>query len=302
MNRKNLILVSIILILAVFYGLTFIVSGKKNKGEEIQSSLINKKFNGHIKEFELSSGDTVLYFVLNNGFWFCTDGTSDFIPCENKKISAFFDELMKVRKMKKINNGGKSFASYGFSEEGQFKIKYETDENQFYEIYFGDKDFSGSARYVMSGKNLNVYEINTAFDPFLYTGSSHWSDPFILSRNFESDLSKIKIERILFTDYILNKSETISRSNNEENFYKLTEYRHGGALKNLDVKGNLLSEMKIELGDTSLFNLSFYEIMDSENSFAVKVEYHFSENKNTPALSYSVKISKWTYNKLKEII
>ncbi|MCF0241188.1 MAG: DUF4340 domain-containing protein [Treponema sp.] len=275
----------------------------KQKKITVQSSLINKKYRNEINYFELSSGDTKLYFQKKENIWFCSSQNmpKNFIPCKNDKITGFLDELVKIRSMKKILYKNNNLSVFGLSNENAFIIRYSTNGDTFFEILLGDKDFSGTSRYLMSGKNLTVYETKSDFDSFIYTGLEHWADPYLLSRNFGNKLSKENIQTVVFSE--ANNNPKI-RSNNSESslyFYDVYEMRHGGCINVNSSDLNKLSEFIFEVGDTSSYLLEVYEIPQNENSLLVKISYD-SGDIDKKAFSYEVKISKWTYNKLKNII
>ena len=98
------------------------------------------------------------------------------------------------------------------------------------------------------------------------------------------------------------ENSKFSKSNSDENWYesvnKLLDLRHGGQII-YDEFENLELSLKIELGNKNSILLEFYR---TENESEINLKAVYFENLKNQKYETAVKISSWTYNKIKEIM
>lgn len=277
-DKINLILSAVLFVLCLIFVFSF-SGNRKSRKENIRTSLVNPRYVDEIDFFELKSGDSILDFKKQDGVWFCGNLTEDgnfFAPCIPGKAETFLKSLSDVKEYKKISGGKGNLSSYGISEEEGFFFRYEVSGNIF-ELCFGDKNFTETGRYLKSGNNENIFQTDISLDKYFYTSSGQWTDPYLISRAFG---------KYSFQDVQSKVPEDI------------LELRHSG-ISFVAVPENSVPEktLKVEMGDTSFYRFEFFENSESENSFLVSVTYENPLSKKL--FEYSVKVSEWTYNKLK---
>lgn len=320
MKKKVIISFVIVSILLLTYIASFFKSTDKRKA--INTSLLNTKYLLLIKELDISQGDKAIQIVKKNGFWFLNE-LSGSIPVEEKRVDDFFKELSKPRTAYKIagkakgigGTGGaeKQLDSYGLTDGSELVLRYYFDEPQgrnvepvrgsgnFYELIFGNHDFSGTSRFFMTGKSAAVYEIDSSLDKYLSTSPQIWYDPYIVSKTIQTKLSYKDIQRIKVdfegkTSILTTKTESFS-----EKTSKLLDLRHGGLLEYESI-GSPQMTITLEKGDISQIIISIYKTeMDSEYNVEVEHSGAFASDK-AGAITVRTKISLWTYNKIKEIM
>lgn len=277
-NRFNFFL--LVLLAVLFLVFVFSFSGnRKLKKETVKTSLLNPGYVNELNFFELKSGDTILDFKKIGGLWFCGNLTEEgnfFAPCIPGKTEAFLKSLSEVKEYKKISGGKEFFSSYGLSEEDGFFFRYEASGN-IYELCFGDKNFSETERYLKSENNENIYQSDLSLDKYLYTSSGQWTDPYLVTKAF-GNFSYEDIQNKVPEDIL--------------------ELRHSGILfSKISENSSPDKILRIEMGDTSFFTLKFYKNPEDENSYQVHVAFENPLMKKH--FEYSVKVSEWTYGKLK---
>lgn len=323
MKKKLIISFVIISILLITYIASFFKSTDKRKA--INTSLLNTKYLPLINELYISQGDKAIQIVKKNGIWFLNE-LSGSIPVEDKRVDDFLKELSKTRTAYKIagkakgiggtgGTGGaeKQLDSYGLTDGSELVLRYYFDEPQesntdsatgsgnFYELIFGNHDFSGTSRFFMTGKSAVVYEIDSSLDKYLSTSPQIWYDPYIVSKTIQTKLSYKDIQRIKVdfegkTSILTTKTESFS-----EKTSKLLDLRHGGLLEYESI-GSPQMTITLEKGDTSQIIISIYQTAkDSEYNVEVEHSGAFASDK-AGAITVRTKISLWTYNKIKEIM
>ena len=142
----------------------------------------------------------------------------------------------------------------------------------------------------MTGESTQVYEIDDSMDSYLTTSIQSWTEPYIISR------------QIVSTDI-----QTINRKADIENKEKLLELRHGGLPELSELTALIINEnqnpeteLAIENGDKSRILLEIYKSVNDETSYIIKADYYKPDSKSAFYTSW-LKISSWTYNKIKEI-
>lgn len=323
MRKKLIISFVIVSILLLTYIASFFKSTDKRKA--INTSLLNTKYLPLIKELDISQGGQAIQIVKKNGFWFLND-VRGCLPVEDKRVDDFLKELSKTRTAYKIagkaketgGTGGiggaeKQLDSYGLTDGSELVLRYYFDEPQgrnvepgrdsgnFYELIFGNHDFSGTSRFFMTGKSAVVYEIDSSLDKYLSTSPQIWYDPYIVSKTIQTKLSYKDIQRIKVdfegkTSILTTKTESFS-----EKTSKLLDLRHGGLLEYESI-GSPQMTITLEKGDISQIIISIYKTeMDSEYNVEVEHSGAFASDK-AGAITVRTKISLWTYNKIKEIM
>ena len=308
-NRVSLFLLISAAFLLFMYVLSFTeLVNPKDSRKKIQTALLNPKNVSKIYKIELSTGDTLLQFNKTNDFWSISDSinSSAGVPADTVKINDFLAELSGIRFMyitsKKADK--KYRENFGLTDGSQFKIKYYYDENSSEELIFGNQDFSQTSRYMMTGNNFQVFEIDDSLDKFLSTSVQVWSDPMIISQFVMSKISSGDIQTIE-TEYDednqikLKKISSLKIADWNDRISKLLELRHGGICNESDIEINNAIKTKIELGNKAFIIIDIGKLADDEG---YKVECSYYSDRNKLIYKSSEKISAWTYNKIKEII
>lgn len=287
-NSKNvdIVLISIIIFLSLTFISSFIFSGSgKTKKKILKSALVSSKIKDDINSIKIKCGEEEIEFRKfhwnsSESFWFCFqefENTFYMIPCKNQKITDFLSELFSVRNFEKVILKKSNKADFGFDEENSFSVFIES-SSETTGFTFGNTDFTGSKIYV-ENKTGDLFLVdNKPFDKFLFTGINQWYDPYLISRELG----------------VVYKEENIMSPKIDE----LLELRHGGLsyYKPSDFE-TPEKIMKIEMGDTASFELSFYKI-PNEFSYHVQIKYSNPIKGNDIVPEYAVKISEWTYKKL----
>ena len=312
--KKKLIASSVIIfILLVTYIVSFFKTTDKRKA--INTTLLNTKYLPVINELDISQGGKAVQIIKKNGIWFLNDASGS-IPVEEKRVDDFLKELSKTRTAYKISGkangtGGEKqkLDSYGLTDGSELVLRYYFDESQgsstgsgnFYELIFGNHDFSGTSRFFMTGKTATVYEIDSSLDKYLSTSPQIWYDPYIVSKAIQKKLSYRDIQRIKVdfegkTSILTTKTEDFA-----EKTSKLLDLRHGGLIE-YESSSSPQMTITLEKGDTSHIMLRIYQTAkDSEYNVEVVHSGGIGSEK-AGSITVQTKISLWTYNKIKEIM
>lgn len=304
-KNKNLFLLIIIILLTI----TYILSFSKNKTgkdyrKQIQTELINEKNQKNIIMFQIKQGNDLLTLFKNDDIWCVQKDTasSAIIPADQKKISAFINNLVSLRNVYKISDKLSANNDFGLNDNNTIVIRYYLEDDSFYDLIFGGKDFALTNRYFMTGKSLAVYEIDDSFDQFLSLSVQNWADPYIISKSVLGDINEKDIQNI-FVNY--NSVKTILNNSNVNEFFtkmnKLLELRHGGFSLSTN-KTNLQEtlEIKIEFGNKEWVTITTTGYSQIDNDYYLDV-YYYIETINK-GYHFNCKVSQWTYNRIKEII
>jgi hypothetical protein len=151
----------------------------------------------------------------------------------------------------------------------------------------------------MSGKNTTVYQIENSLDTFLTTSLQFWSEPYIVSRQI-ININKDSVQSIK----VKYKNQTTSFSASQNNFtnkcFDFLELRHGGVATQSEIfnanQENKQLELIFENGDKTSFRINCFEL---EDTIILETIYNLNNAKTTTIYT---KVSKWTYNKIKEIL
>ena len=304
-SKFSKLLIGLTAFLTILYFLSFTKScSSSDKREKVKTALVNQKYRDSISYITLQDATGSLELNNYKGFWSLSrlsDYTSSqfqdtpSIPVSQERMENFLNELSSIRNLYKISDKINKNSSLGLTNGTEFHISYAIptsngDQDSFRELIFGNQDFSLSSRYMMTGESTQVYEIDASMDTYLTSSIQSWTEPYIISR------------QIVSTDI-----QTINRKADIENKEKLLELRHGGLpeLSELHVlitsrNQNPETVLKIENGDKSHILLEIYKSPDDDTSYIIKADY-FKQDSKTAFYTAWLKISSWTYNKIKEI-
>ncbi|MCR5188363.1 MAG: DUF4340 domain-containing protein [Treponema sp.] len=294
--KKDKVLYTAVIILALLYGLSFIkAASSSDKRESINSSLVNPKYKSSINQIDLYNiNNSICLKKINNksfNYWVIMDEEGHYIsPADSQKVEKMLSELTKVRSMYKLSDKIDINSAFGLTDSSAFHIKYYY-QDAFHDLTFGNQNFSLSDRYIMTDANTRVYEINSDLDPYLSTSPQAWSEAFIISQEVLGKLTAKDIQscKTLYQ----NKYSKI------DDIQKLLDLRKGGIPAQ---KPDLTSEspdfeISLEIGNKSQIQLKIFKTKD-QAQFLIKVTYI---NPDKSSLDYFANISLWTYNKIKEI-
>lgn len=292
LNKTDRIFFIIAVILTVTYFLSFLRTTDKSKKNGVKSALVNEKYLPSISRF-IIKGDNILSIQNNGKFWTITENNSgNSIPADEKIINNFLSELTTIRNMYKISDKNNSKSNFSLSDGSEITLRYYYSDKaeDFYDIIFGGHDFSNNSRYIMSGKNTAVYEIDTNLDSYITTSVQFWSEPYIIS-SLACEL-KNGIKAADVQAFYCNEGEAPLLK--KEFPAKLLELRHGGFAENFeDSDDKIIFNFYIQLGNKKDIYFSVYET-SSESYYNIKAEYG----------NYTAyyKISAWTYKSISEMI
>ena len=308
-NKNSKILIAVAAILTITYFLSFTKScSSADKREKVKTALVNQKYKESIKEILLQDVTGSIKLTNEGDFWTVARITESQneplqlridLPASQERINNLLEELTKIRNLYKISDKINKNSSLGLTNGTEFHIRYTCDDSTFRELIFGNQDFSLSSRYMMTGENTQVYEIDSSLDTYLTTSVQNWTEPFIISRQvLNTDIQSIAVT---FTDETNHKTLNKLDGNSAE-ANKLLDLRHGGLPTNdqiLDIKDTLITlKLEIENGDKTSIKMNI-KPFDSGETYLVETVYYDSEGWQIYN-SYST-ISSWTYNKIKEI-
>lgn len=281
-QKTNIILFSITIALLVLYIISLFVNNfSKDTRKSVKTALINSKYEKSISEFTLKKGENFLYLRKVDNLWLVSNKQdANYIPANSKLVQEFISDLIKVVKLYQISNTLPAQNKFGLTDDNTFAIMYGQNE-----LFFGAYNFSNTFRYLMTGKNTKVYEIDTSLDKYLSTSIQVWSDPYIIAKSIKN-LKPEDVQIIRGT------------TRNDYDVEKFLELRHGGTAISANNGGEIQS-LLFECGDTSEITVKIYKSFN-ENEYNVNVKYDL-ENP-VQKIDFTVKISSWTYNKIKEIM
>ena len=297
MKKGDFLLIFALLALSFTYFLSFPISKKKEeKRESVKTSLINPKNAEKITGFLLSDSEKQLQINKKQDLWFieAEENPKLCIPADSQKVEKLLNNLTTVRNMYKISDNLPKGNSFGFSAPSSFTFRYFYNDT-FDDIIFGNQDFSLNSRYIMSGRNTKVYEINNEFQTYLSTNSQFWAEAYLISHQILKNNTENSLQRVIFNGKSLKA---------DANTAKIMELRHGGladfltANEIISGRKKAEAELKLEFGDKSLVICEFFSVNASDLYWIVKNSYYLSDNKKYTTYS---KISDWTYNRIKEI-
>ena len=314
MSKKNKYLIIITAILTFLYILSFTKScSSKDSREKIKSALVNQKYRESISFITLADSRETIELNNYKGFWTLqrvSDYTSSQIQTipsmtvSQERMENFLNELTKTRNLYKISDKINSNSSLGLTNGTEFHIRYNytnesSDSESFHELIFGNQDFSLSSRYLMTGSNTQVYEIDTSLDTYLTTSVQSWAEPYIISREIVS--TDIQTITAISTEQAHKGINKITGKSEQAD--KLLELRHGGIPTSDQIldssKSETLLALDIENGDKSSIKIKINPLANQESTYLVETNY-FDSEVELIYNSYST-ISSWTYNKIKEI-
>lgn len=292
LNKKDSIIYSAVIFLAILFPLSFTKSCKNtDKREILKTALVNPKYERAISKIELSSGGSKILLTKTEKNWLVSENESELtIPAQSRRVENFIKDLISVRNMYKLSDKFSQNSSYGLHSDETFTITYVYNDGS-HSIYFGNQDFAQTSRYLMTDKNLHVYEINSSFDTYLTVNSSMWTDPYIVSNEVFGKITEDSVQSSkVFTGNSVTKIADIS---------KFLDLRHGGfADFTVALPEEIEMEINLELGNKASVNFEIYST-NIESEYLVKSEYLGADNSKYYTCS---KISSWTYNKIKEIM
>lgn len=291
LNKKDKFVYSAIIILAVLFFLSFTKScSNTDKREILKTALVNQKYEKSINKFEFSKGDNKITLLKKDNMWLVKENDSELtIPAESKKVNSLIKDLTAVREMYKLQDKFTSNSSFGLKNDETFTLTY-TFQDGSHSIFFGNQDFAQTSRYIMTDKNLQVYELDSSLDKYISTNSSLWVDPFLISQEVFGSIKSDFVQSAKV--YQEGKILQIQDLN------KLLELRHGGYVDfTIALPDEIAMNINLELGNKSFINIEIYTT-NLEQEYIVKSEYSDSNNSKYYTCT---KISSWTYNKIKEI-
>ncbi|MCR4954638.1 MAG: hypothetical protein K6A43_11265 [Treponema sp.] len=313
--NRTLILWGVAGFLILAYILSFAFVQKTDKRKSFKTAYVNAKYKNEINKFKLTKNDESIFLTKQDGIWYVQqNGKNDFIPASQERVQKFIAELIKVRNMYKITDSIQGQNSYIFTLDDAFCIKYQTSLENFPELLFGKMDFAQISRYFMTGKAATVYETDTAIDVFSSVSVQNWSEPYIVSRSLIGNLTAKDVQSVSVS--YGNQKKTHNSSS--ENFYdictKFLDLRHGGIFYEENAEGASSDELNVSsnahsTSDEPLFiNLEFGNkssaefLIEQKGEGVYKVHCVYKFDRKKSQISYNVKISSWTYNKIKEIM
>ena len=303
-EKTNIILIATSIVLFFTYILSFTNFSSTDKRKLVKTALVNNKYIDSISRFELSQGEEKLTLSKEKAgggdVWFIlAENNTKILPADKELVNNFLFKLTKIVNMYKISDKMSQNNSFGLTDSSTFCLKYNFSDSEFQQIYFGNLDFSNSFRYLMSGKNTTVYQIENSLDTFLTTSLQFWSEPYIVSRQI-ININKDSVQSIK----VKYKNQTTSFSASQNNFtnkcFDFLELRHGGVATQSEIfnanQENKQLELIFENGDKTSFKINCFEL---EDTIILETIYNLNNAKTTTIYT---KVSKWTYNKIKEIL
>lgn len=303
-EKINIILIATSIVLFFTYILSFTNFSSTDKRKLVKTALVNNKYIDSINRFELSQGEQKITLSKEKAgggdVWFIlAENNTKILPADKELVNNFLFKLTKVVNVYKISDKISQNNSFGLTDSSTFCLKYYFSDSEFQQIYFGNLDFSNSFRYLMSGKNTTVYQIENSLDTFLTTSLQFWSEPYIVSRQI-ININKDSVQSIK----VKYKNQTTSFSASQNNFtnkcFDFLELRHGGVATQSEIfnanQENKQLELIFENGDKTSFKINCFEL---EDTIILETIYNLNNAKTTTIYT---KVSKWTYNKIKEIL
>lgn len=303
-EKINIILIATSIVLFFTYIFSFTNFSSTDKRKLVKTALVNNKYIDSINRFELSQGEQKITLSKEKAgggdVWFIlAENNTKILPADKELVNNFLFKLTKVVNMYKISDKISQNNSFGLTDSSTFCLKYYFSDSEFQQIYFGNLDFSNSFRYLMSGKNTTVYQIENSLDTFLTTSLQFWSEPYIVSRQI-ININKDSVQSIK----VKYKKQTTSFSASQNNFtnkcFDFLELRHGGVATQSEIfnanQENKQLELIFENGDKTSFKINCFEL---EDTIILETIYNLNNAKTTTIYT---KVSKWTYNKIKEIL
>ena len=298
--KKLTITSCIIFVLLVTYVASFFKTTDKRK--KMNTALVNTKYLPSITEIDLSQNGEELRLIKQNEIWFLEAGSGtnpetnlELIPVEQKRLDNFLQELSKTRTAYKISDKIEKNNAYGLTDGSELILRYYySSSDNYYELIFGNNDFSQTSRYFMTGKSAAVYEIDSSLNNYLSLLPQLWYDPYIISKALQKNLTYKDIQRIK-VDFEGKPSVITTKTDGfADKVSKFIELRHGGKTEYKSIGSPELT-ITLEKGDKNEITVSIFA---TENQSEYNIETTYSET----GIKVNTKISLWTYNKIKEIM
>ena len=316
-TKNPKILIALTAFLTIMYLLSFTKScSSSDKREKVKTALVNQKYLNSINSITLKDATAEIILTKVDNFWTITKTTKSEkgplqlrvdIPVSTERINNFLNELTKIRSLYKISDKINKNSALGLNNGTEFHILYEysasQDSSNSHELIFGNQDFSLSSRYMMTGSNTQVYEIDGSLDIYLTTSVQSWAEPYIISKEvISTDIQTITVTKN--GDKISEKTVIKKHDGKSQEVSKLLDLRHGGIPTSDEILASYqeipLLRLDIENGDKSSVILKINPLANQENTYYVEALYCDSKGYQFYN-SYST-ISSWTYNKIIEIM
>jgi len=277
---------------------------KKN----IQSALLNRKYEKQIERIELHQINQTCILTRYGSFWAgdatASDGRTISFPVAGSTVALFIQRLSKLRKMYKISDSEKDWDKFGLQNgKSAFSmVIYDVNGNVCTKIYFSRLILPSGQLTLRSDRTLTMYQTNDDLSYFLNTDPGIWADPFLVPQTVFGDIKIDDIQRVIITAG--SYSKIFTGRNIAENLLKL---RHGKIY--WQARGDVLdlsSTFTIELGNTAVIVLKFYNLKRAEKTAGYVLQYIFKNGiQKTAAESlfpkYRVCLSDWTYERLQSL-
>lgn len=308
-SKKNIIFVySALVVLIILYLLSFVNFGKTNK-KPLSIKFLNENELNSITGVQIYNYEQGIFLNNENNIWTVStdENPENRIPVDLSKLNKLISALGKTSTLYKISDKIQNDTSYGLNDGTESVIRIYFSSGEHTDFVFGNTDFSQANRYFTTNPFKTVYLIDNSFDVYLNPSIQSWSDPFIVSNQLKNNVFKMgEVQSVTLSDLNGNIINHLNSSYEgwTDSINKLLELRHGGLSEEKYVftsydNNQLEVSIYLEMGDTSEIFMDIYNIPENDQNYLVHLI--FNSNRLNRTFSYTVKISSWTYNKIKEI-
>lgn len=285
-------------VLLFLYILSFINSPSKDKRKTVDTALINPKYKNEIDQIGITNKGQTLNFSKNKNFWVLENYNQDSLaklPADSSKLENMINQFSSICKAVIISEKNNDLNNFGLDSEDLFTISFYSKGTICSEINFGTQDFSQSKRYVKSGNNDSVFEVEDIYSSFLSVSQIAWTDPLIISQQILGKINTEDVQRIVLD----SKSYLPGNENFSDYVSKLLSLRHGGVVSkgSFDID-KLITNIKLELGNRNEIELKIFP-STIEGEYIVAITYY--DFNSSSKYSFYENISSWTYSKLNKI-
>lgn len=284
--KTKLILYFTLILLVIFYLLSFLNFDEKKYNKYVETAFLNSKYLNTIDEITIKKNKDEFSLLKKNNVWIGKKYSNEF-PVEQKFVEKSLNNLIKIRKMYKISDNINTYSSFNLDSSSCFEILCKNSDKICTQFYVGKSDFSNSKRFVLTSKSTVVFKTEANFEDLLQLETRFWNDPYIIPQNLY-ETSENVIQKISAS----TKNKSVSFSNKEVNSsdFKLLELRHGEITsETCNNQTELL--MNVEYSNGKVLVMKF--VPYTQDSYVIFYTDDIS-------WKYSAFVSSWTYNRILE--
>ena len=141
--KTKLILYFTLILLVIFYLLSFLNFDEKKYNKYVETAFLNSKYLNTIDEITIKKNKDEFSLLKKNNVWIGKKYNNEF-PVEQKLVEKSLNNLIKIRKMYKISDNTNTYSSFNLDSSSCFEILCKNSDKICTQFYVGKSDFSGN--------------------------------------------------------------------------------------------------------------------------------------------------------------